>query len=60
MSESRVPTGVARLVGWANPVGIVGTLPMRDWLLILAPFAIVAYFLLYPSDFNALIAWLIR
>ena len=33
---------------------------MRDWLLILAPFAIIFYFLLYPSDFNTLIAWLIR
>jgi hypothetical protein len=29
-------------------------------VLILAPFAIIFYFLLYPSDFNALIAWLIR
>ena len=33
---------------------------MRDWVLILAPFAIIFYFLLYPSDFNALIGWLIR
>jgi hypothetical protein len=33
---------------------------MRDWVLILAPFAIIFYFLLYPGDLNALIAWLIR
>jgi hypothetical protein len=33
---------------------------MRDWVLILAPFAIIFYFLLYPRDFNALIGWLIR
>ena len=29
---------------------------MRDWMLILVPFAIIVYFLLYPGDFNALIA----
>jgi hypothetical protein len=33
---------------------------MRDWMLILIPFAIIVYFLLYPGDFNALIAWLVR
>jgi hypothetical protein len=34
---------------------------MRDWMLILVPFAIIiVYFLLYPGDFNALIAWLVR
>jgi hypothetical protein len=33
---------------------------MRDWLLILAPLAVLMYFLLIPSHFTALIAWLVR
>jgi hypothetical protein len=35
-------------------------MPMRDWVIIVAPLAVIMYFLLYPSDFTALIAWLIR
>jgi hypothetical protein len=30
---------------------------MRDWILILAPGAIVIYFLIYPDKLAALIAW---
>jgi hypothetical protein len=31
---------------------------MRDWLLILAPIAVVAYFLAYPQQFTAFATWL--
>jgi hypothetical protein len=30
---------------------------MRDWLLVLAPIALVFYFLLYPNQFHAFVAW---
>lgn len=36
-----------------------GVMPMRDWVLILAPLAVVMYFLLFPSHFTALIKWLV-
>ena len=39
---------------------VVLPLMIPYWVIILAPFAIIFYFLLYPSDFTALIAWLIR
>jgi hypothetical protein len=30
---------------------------MRDFLFMLAPVALVIYFLIYPDQFNALLAW---
>jgi hypothetical protein len=33
---------------------------MRDWVIIVAPLALLMYFLLIPSHFTALLAWLIR
>jgi hypothetical protein len=30
---------------------------MRDWLLLLAPIALVIYFLAYPDQFSAFMAW---
>jgi hypothetical protein len=30
---------------------------MRDWLFILAPITAVAYFLAYPNEFRAFLAW---
>lgn len=36
-----------------------GVMPMRDWVLTLAPLAVVMYFLLLPSHFTALIKWLV-
>jgi hypothetical protein len=30
---------------------------MRDWLLLLAPIALVAYFMVYPDQFSAFLAW---
>ncbi len=30
---------------------------MRDWLLLLAPIALVIYFLVYPDRFSAFMAW---
>ena len=33
---------------------------MRDWLLILAPIAVVAYFLVYPGQFTLFLRWLAR
>ena len=30
---------------------------MRDWVLIVTPVVIVAYFLVYPDQFNAFVAW---
>jgi hypothetical protein len=38
---------------------LAGVMPMRDWVLIVAPLAVVMYFLVFPSHFTALIAWLI-
>ena len=56
-----LPCEFGRLMGQVQRIlASWETIPMRDWMLILAPFAIIFYFLLYPSDFNALIAWLIR
>jgi hypothetical protein len=31
--------------------------PMRDSMFMLAPVALVIYFLIYPDQFNALLAW---
>jgi uncharacterized Tic20 family protein len=31
--------------------------PMRDWLLLLAPLALVAYFVVFPNQLGAFIAW---
>ena len=33
-------------------------LPMRDWIIILAPLAATIYFLVYPDQFKELLAWL--
>ena len=33
---------------------------MRDWILILAPIAAIVYFLIYPSEFTALMNWFAR
>jgi hypothetical protein len=33
---------------------------MRDWIIILAPLAAIIYFLVFPSDFTAMIAWFAR
>ena len=33
---------------------------MPDWVLIVAPLAVVMYFLIFPSHFTALIDWLVR
>lgn len=30
---------------------------MRDWLLLLAPIALILYFLVYPDQFSAFMAW---
>jgi hypothetical protein len=30
---------------------------MRDWLLLLAPLALVAYFVVFPHQFSAFMAW---
>ncbi len=30
---------------------------MRDWLLILMPFGVIVYFLLYPREFTRLVSW---
>ena len=30
---------------------------MRDWLLLLTPIALVIYFLAYPDQFSAFMAW---
>jgi hypothetical protein len=34
--------------------------PMRDWLLLLAPIALVAFFMLNPDQFTAFMAWASR
>jgi hypothetical protein len=39
---------------------LAGAVPMRDWLLILAPIAAIVYFLTYPSEFTALMNWFTR
>jgi hypothetical protein len=31
--------------------------PMRDWLLLLAPIALIVYFLAYPDQFSAFVSW---
>ncbi len=31
---------------------------MRDWLLVLPPLAIAAYFIYYPNEWWALVYWL--
>jgi hypothetical protein len=36
---------------------LAGVTPMRDWLLILVPIAAVTYFLAYPNEFRAFMAW---
>ena len=30
---------------------------MRDWLLLLAPIALIVYFLAYPDQFSAFMTW---
>jgi len=30
---------------------------MREWLLVLAPVALVTYFLIYPNEFRAFMGW---
>jgi hypothetical protein len=30
---------------------------MREWLLVLAPVAVVIYFVIYPDQFAALVHW---
>jgi hypothetical protein len=30
---------------------------MRDWLLLLAPLALVLYFAIYPDQFSAFMSW---
>jgi len=30
---------------------------MRDWILVLIPVAIIVYFIVYPDQFSALMAW---
>ena len=30
---------------------------MRDWLLLFAPLGLVLYFVLYPDQFSAFMAW---
>ena len=30
---------------------------MRDWLLLLAPIALVIYFLAYPDQLSAFVSW---
>jgi hypothetical protein len=30
---------------------------MREWLLVLAPVAVVIYFVIYPDQFAALLHW---
>ena len=37
---------------------LAGGVPMREWLLVLAPIAAIVYFLTYPSEFTALMNWL--
>ena len=33
--------------------------PMREWLLMSGPVAIVAYFLIFPDQFDAFVTWAI-
>jgi hypothetical protein len=33
---------------------------MRDWILLLAPAAIVIYFLVYPDQLDAFTAWTMK
>jgi len=33
---------------------------MREWGLVVAPVAVVAYFLVFPSHFGALMGWAIE
>jgi hypothetical protein len=33
---------------------------MREWNLVMAPVAVILYFIVYPAQFSALIAWAIR
>ena len=33
---------------------------MRDWLLLLAPLALVAYFVVFPDQLGAFMAWAAR
>jgi hypothetical protein len=30
---------------------------MRDWLLLLTPIGLIAYFLVYPGQFTAFVSW---
>jgi hypothetical protein len=39
---------------------LAGVAPMQDWLLILAPIATVAYFLIHPGVFPAFMSWFAR
>jgi hypothetical protein len=32
---------------------------MREWLLVLVPFALIIYFVIYPHQFGAVLTWLI-
>lgn len=32
---------------------------MREWVIMLAPLAVLMYFLLFPSHFTALVEWLV-
>jgi hypothetical protein len=41
--------------GWA---GAIGKPPMREWLLMLVPVALIIYFVVYPNEFSALLTWL--
>jgi hypothetical protein len=33
---------------------------MREWLYILFPIALIAYFVVYPGQFTALVSWAAR
>ncbi len=46
--------GIVRVV---RKVNLRGDFPMRDWLLIAAPFAVAFYFLLFPDQWWAFVYW---
>jgi hypothetical protein len=33
---------------------------MREWLFVLAPVALVIYFVMYPAKFNGMIQWIVN
>jgi hypothetical protein len=37
---------------------LAGQWPMRDWIIVLGPFAAPIYFLVYPDQLRQLVAWL--